>query len=170
MIKFSSLMQAIQYSIQSAARQVESSGIKHLARFFDEVDEHGNKTAAGDRLDSFDFSSRYQAKTVAMDFPKRTPDGVEMVPVRVPLIALSPISTPRVSEARFTVELEVLEDDETGGLMVSFPGSKKPGFLAGEVKANTKIEITIKGDESPEGLQLLIEGYERALRAQIPGS
>lgn len=161
MIKFQALMQSIHQSIHSAAQAVEAEGQKHIDKFFNIVED----TDGNGELN-------YKPKTVDMEFPSRTVDGCESVVVKVPLIALSPISTPRISEVKFTTELEIStnEDDE---LMVSFPTVKKSGFFSGseDIKSssNTRIEITLTGQEPPEGLQKVIEGYERALRAQIPG-
>lgn len=113
----------------------------------------------------------HRPKMVAMAFPKQGKDGViEKTIVNVPLITLCPISSPRIKQVHFEAELEVTAD-EGDELHVAF--RKVHGKQSeGEAKAddtNTKIEITLVGHEPPEGLQKVIEGYEKALRAQIPG-
>ncbi len=174
MIKFQALMQAIHQSIHDAARAVEEQGIKHIDDFFELIEADDDEKEQGS---SGKNAKTYRPKTYSMEFPSRTPDGIKTVVVEVPLITLSPISSPRISEVKFTTKLEVTSD-ESDQLYVAFPMSpkqKKQGFFSKPESSsspdstNTTIEITLKGDEPPEGLQKLIEGYERALRAQIPG-
>jgi len=164
MIQFRALMQAIQQSIHNAAQAVEAQGLKHIDDFFDKIDvKDKNGNVVG---------KRHRPKMVTMEFPSRTPNGVETMTANVPLIALSPISTPKIAEVKFAAKLEV-STDEQDNVMVSFPTSHKKSMFSRSDDlsngANTKIEITLKGEEPPEGLQKVIEGYEKALRAQIPG-
>ncbi|WP_199609097.1 DUF2589 domain-containing protein [Flocculibacter collagenilyticus] len=163
MIKFQALMQAIQESIHSASQAVEDEGRKHLDDYFDEI-EHEEHDSNGNRI-------THRPKMVAMEFPSRTPDGIETVVANIPLITLSPISTQKITEVKFTAHLEVTTD-ENDEVYVAFPTNKKGGLFGkhkDETNENTKIEITLTGAEPPEGLQKVIEGYERAIRAQIPG-
>ncbi|MCE2029318.1 DUF2589 domain-containing protein [Sessilibacter corallicola] len=178
MIKFESLVRAIHKSINDAAKSVEADGIRHLEKFFYQVDEKGEPIPdeADDHTDGsqhqpvreFKTGGRYQPKTVSMEFPVRKEDSVEIVEVEVPLIVLSPISTPKVTQAKFTAEMNVSSDKE-GNIQVDFAKSQKSWLKSGEPVGNTRIELTIEASESPEGLQKVIDGYERALRAQIPG-
>ena len=129
------------------------------------------KSSNGNEVKAPEQNVTHRPKMVAMAFPNQTPSGVESVVVNVPLITLSPISTPRVKEVKITADLEVTTD-ENDDLHVAFPGPQKKGvFNSKEQKhtTNTHIEISLEGTEPPEGLQKVIEGYERALRAQIPG-
>jgi hypothetical protein len=168
MIKFKALMQAIHQSIQSASKSVEYQGIKYINDFFEVVEPDDSKTkGVSDKKNQ----KIYRPKTLPMEFPSRTPDGVETVIAEVPLITLSPISSPRISEVKFVTDLEI-STDQDGELLVSFPHPKKRGLFSGSDNheaSSSRIEITLKGNEPPEGLKKLIEGYERALRAQIPG-
>ena len=178
MIKFESLVKAIHQSINDAAKSVEADGVRHINKFFYEVDENGDEINGvieeGDKnnkqiVRDFESGRKYRPKTVSMEFPTRTANGIETLSVDVPLIVLSPISTPKVTQAKFTADLEVTSDKE-GNLHVGFPDNKRGLFgSGGEQKGNTQIEVTIEAAESPEGLQKVIDGYERALRAQIPG-
>ncbi len=164
MIKFQALMQAIHQSIHSAAEAVEAQGVEHLDDFFDLIE---NPETSDDATGNV----THRPKMVAMEFPSRTPDGVETVIANIPLISLSPISSPRIEQVKFSAELEVTSDDNDE-LLVAFPNHKSSGMFsksADKSEGNTRIEITLKGGEPPEGLQKVIEGYERALRAQIPG-
>lgn len=205
MIRFQALMHAIQKSIHSAAEAVESAGDKHLEKFFDKVvDENsggrrekskelkdaiseGNKDRIEELINEIenlpidtDTTSEtdiiYRPKMVAMAFPNQSADGVESTIVNVPKITLSPISSPRIKDVKFTADLEVTteENDNAEGseeLKVAF---RTPQISGGENivtrdATNTHIEICLVGHEPPEGLQKIIEGYEKALRAQIPG-
>lgn len=207
MIRFQELMHAIQKSIHSAAEAVESAGEKHLAKFFDKIinedsQEKKEKSRAlrdainkGDSQrinelieeikslpvdddESTEGNAIYRPKMVAMAFPSQGADGVESTIVNVPKITLSPISSPRIKDVKFTADLEVTTEetlDKNGKkreeLKVAFRPEKISGGENTVTKdpTNTHIEISLIGHEPPEGLQKIIEGYEKALRAQIPG-
>ncbi len=202
MIRFQALMHAIQESIHSAAEAVESAGDKHLKKFFDKilndhyqekVDEIKEAKKEGDNErvkalrkemvnlptgedDSTEGVFIYRPKMVAMAFPSQGADGVESTIFNVAKITLSPISSPRIKDVKFTADLEVTTEENDGKkgneeLKVAF---RSPQVSGGENtvtkdSTNTHIEICLVGHEPPEGLQKIIEGYEKALRAQIPG-
>ena len=162
-------MEAIQQSINSAARSVEANGVRYVNKFFVEVDENGE--AVDREPGNFNLGAIYKPKMVEMQFPRRTADGMDTVVAEVPLLVLSPLNTPKVEKVKFTADLEVSTNDDNE-VLVSFPNQKKESFFSGngqEKSTNAHLEITIKAGESPEGLRKIIEGYERALRAQIPG-
>jgi hypothetical protein len=199
MIRFQALMHAIQQSIHSAAQAVESAGVKHIDKFFDKIvneDSQEKKAKSrelreainkgdSDRINELikeiknlpidddantEGDSIYRPKMVAMAFPSQGADGVDSTIVNVPLITLSPISSPRIKDVKFYDDLEVTDDD-SDELYVAF---RSPQVTGGENTVtkdatNTHIEICLVGHEPPEGLQKIIEGYEKALRAQIPG-
>jgi hypothetical protein len=165
MIKFRALMEAIQNSIQGASQAQEQYELKATLDDYFEV-------AKEEETDETTINSNgvhYKAKTVSMDFPTQTADGLEIIKTEVPLITLSPISSARISEVKFTTELEVTSDKE-GTLLVNFPKKTAGRFSKGqaESRSNTTIEICLTGSENPEGLKHIIEGYEKILRAQIP--
>lgn len=199
MISFQALMHAVQQSIHSAAQAVESAGFKHIDKFFDKVINEdtqdkrdkskelseainsGNNAKAdallkelndlpGDDATGTEDDATYRPKMVAMAFPSQGADGVDSTIVNVPLITLCPISSPRIKDVKFSADLEVTADD-SDELHVAF---RAPQVTGGENtitkdSTNTRIEISLVGHEPPEGLQKIIEGYEKALRAQIPG-
>lgn len=200
MIRFQALMHTIQQSIHSAAQAVEAAGIKHIDKFFDKiVDEaakdrelksqalgeaikQGDSNKANELLKELDKvpdssgmaseqTATYRPKMVAMAFPSQNADGVDSTIVNVPLITLSPISSPRIKDVKFSADLEVTADD-SDELFVAFKTPQVTGGGESTVNkdtTNTHIEISLVGHEPPEGLQKIIEGYEKALRAQIPG-
>lgn len=161
-------METIQQSINSAARSVEANGVRYVNKFFVEVDDNGEPIDK--EPGNFNLGATYKPKMVEMQFPRRTADGMDTVVAEVPLLVLSPLNTPKVEEVKFTADLEVSTND-SDELLVSFSDQKKESFFSGDKGKNTNahLEITIKAGESPEGLRKIIEGYERALRAQIPG-
>ncbi len=119
-------------------------------------------------------SENYQAKVVTINYPVKAEDNtVQIVAVNVPLITLVPISTSRIEELKFTTNLEVTLND-SNNLLVSFSNeNENDNNLFNRKKSSSatyaKIEITLKPNESPEGLKNIIEGYEKILRTQIPG-
>lgn len=107
---------------------------------------------------------------VAMAFPSQTANGIETVIANVPLITLCPMNISRIKEVKFTTDLEV-STDENNELLIGFPATKNNEKQSDNIRSNTNthIEVTLTGSETPDGLQKIIEGYEKALRAQIPG-
>ena len=176
MIKFKALIQAIHQGIHSASKAVEAEGLKHIETFFDVIEPTTDEPITDANESSPATTTNvvtHRPKMVAMEFPSRTHDGIKTVTANIPLIALSPISSPRIKEVKFTTELEITSSKEGEELYVSFPPANRTGLFArGDAAASTsnaKLEITLTGHEPPEGLQKIIEGYERVLRAQIPG-
>lgn len=116
-----------------------------------------------------DDSESLEARTVILKYPQTTDSGVEMIDVKVPLITLVPVIGSKIEELKFATDLNILQVGDN--LEVGF----------GEISENQKrrkndtkptvahLEMTVKPTETTEGLKRLIEGYERALRAQIPG-
>jgi hypothetical protein len=199
MISFQALMHTIQQSIHSAAQAVESAGFKHIDKFFDKIDNEDSQekqdkskalSEAIDKGDSDKASAllkeinalstnddiategeaTYRPKMVAMAFPSQGAKGVDSTVVNVPLITLCPISSPRIKDVKFSADLEVTADDNDE-LYVAFRAPQVTGSYntINKDSTNTRIEISLVGHEPPEGLQKIIEGYEKALRAQIPG-
>ncbi len=172
MIRFQALMHAVHQSIHSAAQAVEQAGIKHIDKFFDKVvSESPEQTHALDSDErTSEQESTYRPKMVAMAFPSQNSDGVDSTIVNVPLITLCPISSPRIKDVKFSADLEVTADNNDE-LFVAFRSPQLSGGDNTVTKdtTNTHIEISLVGHEPPEGLQKIVEGYEKALRAQIPG-
>ncbi|MDE1146282.1 MAG: DUF2589 domain-containing protein [Azospirillaceae bacterium] len=121
-------------------------------------------------------SEALRPKVVAIDYPMVTKDGPTVHTVHVPLIALAPFAGVQLSKLTFKTDLDVQTSDE-GKLQVAFVSSAPAERSATEGAdrdvatrtSNTSIEIVIESVPTPDGLRKVIEGYERALRAQIPG-
>jgi hypothetical protein len=120
-------------------------------------------------------TSALQPKLVAIDYPRITGEGPTVHTVHVPLITLSPYSATQISKLTFRADLEAQTTSE-GKLQVSFPSVKRSSGAKGGTEdgtatktSNVSIEIVLEGTPASAGLRKVIEGYERALRAQIPG-
>lgn len=107
-------------------------------------------------------------KTLEVLYPALTEDGVVEKKVKVPLIALVPVSLPEISELRLKTPLEVSEDGNT--LNVTFPSQSGTTDRDEEETGGNRstLEIVVRPAAGPEALKSLIEGYEKVLRAQIP--
>lgn len=106
-------------------------------------------------------------RTIDVLYPAPTADGVVEKTVKVPLIALLPVTLPEIAEMRLMTPLEVSEQGD--GLNVTFPG--KPSATDGSEGPSahwSTLEIVVRPADGPEALKTLIEGYEKVLRAQIP--
>ena len=163
MIRLESLVGAIQQAVTSANQGLQDQSGQFLQRFFTETGEEHSDNAG---------KSVLRPNYVTMEYPRETSKGIETLLVDVPLISLVPVVSSRIKEVTFRSALEVSHDVD-GGLNISFPsGKKKSTGLFGKEAPEThvaELEIKLTGDETPDGLQRLIEGYNRVLRAQIPG-
>lgn len=119
-----------------------------------------------------------QPKLVAIDYPMVTSEGPKIHTVLVPLISIAPVTTPRITKLVFHADLEIQVDDDDR-LLVAFGKKQRASSPENdeaidaldreEIRATASIEIVIEGDVPPDGFRKVIEGYEKALRAQIPG-
>jgi len=150
--------------LKDAQSAIDSGDVDTANHLLKEVNDTKDKQSSSEE------NMIYRPKMVAMAFPAQGEDGVDSTIVNVPLITLCPISSPRIKDVKFTADLEVTADN-TDELHVAFRPPKVEGGenVVSKDSTNTHIEISFVGHEPPEGLQKIIEGYEKALRAQIPG-
>ncbi len=140
-------------------------------------DKGGNDDANNDDANNnAKLKSRLlKPKMVALQYPLTTKDGPRVHVVHVPLISLVPISQVQLADLKFTTELDIGLSGDT--LLVSFPKAEsEKGAGAGknsdksELKTSrASLEVAINSTTTPAGLKHLVDGFERALRAQIPG-
>ncbi len=150
MIKFEALVDAIHDAVVKANDSLMDKNIGLLDKFF-EKEENGT----------------LKARMISLEYPLATEGGLTKTKVNVPLITLSPVSTSLIEELKFSTDLYMQVVDDK--LEVSF-GVSTPKNDDGSPQATTAhIDIVVKPQQTSEGLKKLIEGYERALRAQIPG-
>lgn len=155
MIKLNKLVEAINNAAEIANATLVDSHDQVINNFFDQDEESG----------------KYKAKSISIEHPTTTPEGkLKLVNIDVPLITVVPISSARIELMKFTTVLDVaIENDE---LMVSFSPHGRAGEAGepgGAQQATATLELMIQPQANTEGLTKLIEGYEKALRAQIPG-
>lgn len=171
MISFSSLVQAIQGSVDKAAESVSRENINGLLEYFHPLSSEDSNSDSGSSITVADLE-KMSPRMVQLQYPKMTSDGPVEHFVSVPLITLSPVPILQVSDVSVEIDLEIVESD--GEIMVGFPQSKGAASSdatttsSGGSNANSKITINIKANEKPMGVQALIEGYNKALRAQLP--
>lgn len=103
-------------------------------------------------------------KSVVVEYPNHTDKGIELIDVHVPLITLVPLSMSQVEKAtiKANFDMQVVDDE----LQLSF--SNKGDRRRSKWTRGT-LEITIAPHETSDGLKQLVEGYEKALKSQIPG-
>lgn len=156
MIKFKKLVEAITNAAEIANARLANSEDQVINDFFNKNEETGEFTA----------------KTVPINYPVMNPDGkTDKIKIDVPLITIVPISAATIEELKFTTNLDMaIEKDE---LLVSFSKQsfieKGLGINKHKKQASALLELVIKPQDQTEGLSKLIEGYEKSLRAQIPG-
>tara|TARA_R110000737_G_scaffold4387_3_gene14332 strand:- start:583 stop:1206 length:624 start_codon:yes stop_codon:yes gene_type:complete len=129
------------------------------------------KSAEKRPSDSFDFqkSGSLRPRTVTLQCPEATPHGTRMRNMKVPLIALSPITLSEISEIKFKTELEIVSDSD--GLNVNFAKktkAKDKASMGDDKNTITSLEITIRPKDTSDGLKDLIQGYEKVIKAQMP--
>jgi len=189
MFDFSELIAAIRLGCDAGARAVSEKNHELIERYFDKIsdDLHAENADAGG--EDGDGSAgvgdsagsgvpSYRPKLVALAFPRETAQGPKEHHVYVPLISLIPLSELTISELEVHLNLDVVEKDNV--LKVGFaqvrPASEKPRKKSkddapdsGGTHFNAKIKISFAETGSPQGLTSIIEGYNKALRAQVPG-
>ena len=105
-------------------------------------------------------------KSVVVQYPHQTPTGIEFVDVHVPLITLVPLGMTQIEKATFTANFEMeIKDNE---VHINFTDRSRGSIGRRSKTTRGKLELTISPQETSEGLKQLIEGYENALKAQIP--
>ena len=176
MISFDAFVKAIHAAILGANDALMDRNVELLDRFFKEVphvhDE--NDESASEAKDSGDSHTHvsHLPKSVCLIYPQQTASGKpKMVSIHVPLITLVPLSMSQIEKVKFTADFEIhMCGDE---LQLKFPSggsTTKRGIFSRKARETTtgKLEITITPHSVSEGIKLIVEGYERALRAQIP--
>ncbi len=155
MLSFKSFIDAIHDAVISANDSLMDKNTGLLDKYFDEQDGEGGPLTP---------------KAVAVEYPYQTKDGLAFKEVQIPLITLVPLTLSEIKEAKVVTDLELSIVE--GELQISFAdgGASDKKKLFGKKSQSTfgRLEITIHPQESSEGLRSLVQGYEKALKAQIP--
>lgn len=156
MIKFKHFVEAIHQAISGAADILIDKNQGLLEKYF-------QKDTLEIKSDSNEPKREvYRPRMVYLDYPAVDEKGNDVTSqVEVPLITLVPVTSSQIEKATFTAEfqLSIIDDD----LYLDFPDSKKKN----QSSTIGKLEIVISPKETTEGLQQIIEGYEKALKRQI---
>ena len=128
--------------------------------------DEGDTEEPGKHEGNAQIPGRMTPKSVVVEYPHQTENGIEFVEVHVPLITLAPVAMSQIEKATLTANFEM--QIENGELQLNFSDRSRSGFGKKSKTSHGKLEITIMPQESSEGLKQLIEGYENALKSQIP--
>jgi hypothetical protein len=160
MISLKSFIAAIQEAIIQAGDSLMDKNIGLLDRYFTEKTE---KATDGKEQKAL------VPKTVTLEYPALD-QSLETVirKVEVPLITLVPMTTARIEKAILTADFEMELAD--GQVQLDFSSKPRRGLFGKSKSTIGRLEITITPQDTPEGLNTVIEAYERALKAQIPFS
>lgn len=108
---------------------------------------------------SCDDGDYFTPKTIKMDYPTVDEnDEIIQKEIEVPLITLIPLTTTKLEKTTFTFEFQISEKDND--VSISF---NKGVFGNG---SNCKMELTITPDKNPEGINNIIDKYNKTLENQ----
>jgi hypothetical protein len=159
MISFKGFVTAIQSAILDANDTLMANNMELLDQYF--VKKEGS-----------DFL--YRPRVITIQFPHQTAKGVELVDVQVPVITLVPITMTKIEKVKLTSHFDLeLVDNEVKMSFRSKGWFRNLGWFGKKRSATNsgpsgQMEITITPDDGPEGIKMLVDGFENALRAQIP--
>lgn len=169
MLNLDDLVIAIQKSADAAAESIMHKNIELIKNYFYEVPKSslaGN--VANNFPDDMTGSSVLRPKVAVMEYPHQGAGGASTHSVLVPLISLAPMAQLQISDMEINFDMHISELD--GKAVVQFPTKKKFSvFGANNPKeTNAHIKIKLSNFASPDGVKMVVEGYDKALRAQIP--
>ncbi len=173
MISIQSLVQAVQLSVDAALHAVSQNNIRLFRSYF--FQRNANAPASEGATDqtadtSVSSGEALEPEVIKLQFSRDTPKGPVPHVVTVPLISLVPFFSLQPTEMNFDIDLECIEQD--GEIMVAFPRVKKNWLgvdRVDDIKPNAKVTIKIVATGRTPGVSAVIEGYDKVLRAQIPG-
>ena len=115
-------------------------------------------------------SRSLRPRSVVVEYPRKTEDGVEQVEVHIPLITLVPLSMSQVKEAKIKLDFDLILNKEEQEIQLSFPspGRRRGARKEGGSGSTGNLEVRIEVLDPSEGLRTVVEGYGRTLRAQMP--
>ncbi len=140
-----------------------------MQSFIDAKKAHQNNTA--DKTPNEDPATRIlRPRSAVIQYPMPSENGMIMKDVLVPLITLIPVTLSEITEIKFKTNLEI-QINEENSLDISFPNIstiRKSENNQGSDSGYSSLEITVRPSDTPEGLKIVIQGYDKALKAQIP--
>ncbi len=132
--------------------------------------------SANDITEKINAGGDLVPKTVTLNYPTQGKDGkIVNKEVHVPLLTLVPIQFSQIDQLKLNADLELsLVDDELQVSLGKYSGAKKAtrnesGDLETAPKSSIgSVEITIKPQEISDGMQHVVDAYEKVLKAQLP--
>ena len=163
MIDFKALIEALHKAITSANINLMDQHTELIDKYFSET-----KTYEKDGT----VKTTLIPKNVIIEYPylsqinENGEAEVKTKEISVPLITLVPLTLSQIEKARVSLEFEM--DVVDGELKVDF-APKKSGLFSRKSpdKKYGKIDITLSPHDTPEGVKLIVEGYERMLKNQM---
>ncbi|MES2376266.1 MAG: DUF2589 domain-containing protein [Bacteroidota bacterium] len=168
MISFKSFVTAIHDAIVGASNELMDKNISLLDKYFIETTTPApaNDTATDDDTATGDRTV-LKPKTVIMEYPHMNAAGnLENLEIAVPLITLAPLNLSQIEKVTLTADFDLeLSGNE---VWLSLAGEHHSGGLFRKSRgSSTKLEITLVPQETPEGMKMLVEGYEAILKRQL---
>ncbi len=129
-----------------------------------------------DAIDQALAGEDLRPKTVILSYPSIDKDGsVKDKEVHVPLVTLVPVTFSKIEELRLKTYLELNVQD--GEIQVGLGKFSNKGAADGETTQSGgtgnkssigSIEIIIKPQQMSDGMQHVVDAYEKTLKAQLP--
>jgi rRNA maturation endonuclease Nob1 len=165
MISFKSFINAIHDAILKANETLMDKNEALLDKYFEETDQSESDK---DKDEKKTKSKVLTPKSVILDYPYLDENNVlDHHEIHVPLITIVPLATSQIESATLTADFEMQFVDEE--LKINFVNKSNTGLFQKTSKASRgTLEITIKPQETSEGLRMLIEGYETMIKRQLP--
>jgi hypothetical protein len=166
MISFRKFIEAINSAVSEANSGLERSNLGILDQFFTDDDGKSPLDYFNDPSQQIDWKTHpFKPRTVKVQYPDNSDNGT--TEIDVPLITLVPVSASKIDTVKLSSEFRVsIVNDE---LQLDFPRNNGDGSFFKPAKGSIgTLEITLKPGDVSEGLDSLIEGYEKILKMQIP--
>jgi hypothetical protein len=158
MINFKAFIHAIHGAILEANNTLMNKNQDVLNQYFEATPYSGEDDKEKTIL---------KPKTVSLEYPHVDADGnLQLTEILVPLITLAPLNLSQIDKVTLTSEFEMKINGNE--LEIEFSDRKSGGFLRKNRDTKLgKIEIVIKPQDSSEGIKILVEAYENALKRQL---
>lgn len=163
MISFKSFVNAIHDAILKANEALMDKNTDLLDKYFEEKIVENTDGQGVKRKEEI-----LEPVSVIIDYPTTDDEGnTKSTQIHVPLISLVPIATSQIEKVKLTAgfDMKIVNDD----LQIDFSAKKKSREYSKKRKTSEgTLEITISPQNTSEGLNLLIEGYDTLIKRQLP--
>ncbi len=164
MISFKSFVSAIQDAIVHASDVLMDKNISMIDKYFIAAPK-----VAGETESSVNAVTSLIPKTVTLQYPHLNSSGnIETLNVAVPLITLAPLSMSKLEKATLSANFEMEVVNDSLQLHFGHKNQSNGGIFNKKSKTSWgKIDITFSPQDTSDGFQLLVDGYEAILKKQI---